>query len=239
MNVELEKTARADTKCMIEDAYKNFDNMLKHISSVHEWISKLYASKSKDGKPNKQLEELINSLEISVTGIDEYKCLFGDLIIEHNREVLKKSEENMILKNRTEQLEREIEALREENNSLKKQLEANNSQMTGIVRGYEVLLRKLNQQMESFNSRVNSAVNQIACKEYMQSEGYKSKDRKGANASAYRQDIDVEELKKEYQSGRSVKQLAQKYNMTENGMRSRLKSLGVWEDRRSNKNKKI
>lgn len=237
MNVELEKNTGVGTKYLIEDACKNFDNIRSHLRGVYEWLSKFNASKSKDGKRNAQIERFIESLEISVTGIEEYQSLFGDILIEHNREVLNKSEENMILKNRTEQLEREIEALKEENNNLKKQIEANNNQMAGIVHGYEVLVKSLNKQMQSFNNRVDSAVNQIACKEYMQSEEYKSRDRKGTNASAYRQDIDNETLKEKYQSNCSVKLLAEEYGMTENGMRSRLKSLGVWEDRRFNKKK--
>ena len=60
---------------------------------------------------------------------------------------------------------------------------------------------------------------------------------KEAYASCYRTDVKNEDIIEKYQSGMSIKQSAENYSMTENGMRRRLKELGVWEDRRFTANK--
>ena len=109
--------------------------------------------------------------------------------------------------------------------------------MESAVEKNEALLENISEHMRVFNSRVDEAVGQIACKEYLKSDEYKHRDRKGANASCYRTDVKNEDIIEKYQSGMSIKQLAESYSMTENGMRRRLKELGVWEDRRFTANK--
>ena len=89
--------------------------------------------------------------------------------------------------------------------------------------------------MEIFNSKVLKATDSIAMNSYMKSEEYKNKDRKGVKAPRYRQDVDNDAIIAKYESGTSVKNLAEQYKMTENGMRFRLKELGVWKDRRYKK----
>lgn len=101
-----------------------------------------------------------------------------------------------------------------------------------LISKYNKLATLTNKTVSEFNSNVADAVGSIALKNFLRSEEYKGKDRRGTNSPRYRQDVSDEELKELYEAGSSVAELADKFKLTPNGVRIRLKALGIFKDKR-------
>lgn len=103
-------------------------------------------------------------------------------------------------------------------------------ELSGLLEFLKAQSGQVGEMLELFKNNKAS----MLTSEFMRSEVYKNqcKDRKGKNSPRYRQDAPDETIIKEFQNGSTVQQLAQLYNMTENGIREKLKRAGVWENRR-------
>ena len=219
--------AKKPLEFIISSTLKSLEDMREELKYVYmdisDWQKKGHSIEKLEAISERDLVYIASAFHF----LDEYIDLMNSIDKEFKTDVLDDLE---AVKRQKNQLEGKVSALQEENQLLKKSLES-------AVEKNEALLEKISEHMRVFNSRVDEAVGQIACKEYLKSDEYKHRDRKGANASCYRTDVKNEDIIEKYQSGMSIKQLAESYSMTENGMRRRLKELGVWEDRRFTANK--
>ena len=93
-------------------------------------------------------------------------------------------------------------------------------------------MKELSENIEKVLGLVKENINVITMQAVMKSSEYKEKDRHGENSPKFRIDVDNTSLIIDYKSGKSVQDLAVKYNMGENGIRERLKRANVWEGRR-------
>ena len=213
------------------DSQKKLSEIDAQIEEKDKQIAekdKTIANLRKQLEMEKQIGACLTKIDSAVSVINEYTDLMKGIDDEYKTDVLDKME---AMEQERIQLTERIKLLEKENIDLKAQLKQKDQSLFDISH----TIAKFNDSMEIFNNRVNSAVNQIACKEYMQSDEFKNKDRKGVKAPRYRQDVDNDAIIAKYESGTSVKKLAEQYKMTENGMRFRLKELGVWKDRRYKK----
>lgn len=112
-------------------------------------------------------------------------------------------------------LNSEVKELRAENERL-------NSQMEILFNGYSDNISILGETLRAIKDNAKT----MEMKEYMKD---KSINKHGANSPRYRKDINDDELVSLYQSGWTIKKLADKYNMSSPGMMSRLKALGVYK----------
>lgn len=209
-----------------ERMYKDMTNIHEVMSSIYTDMDKRLKSLRDNGKKNTALEKQLLEVADAVCLIQDYKEMLMSTDKEYKTDVL---EELETAKEEKARLEERVAILEQENKALKEQSQANNKE---LIDNYHSLLSSLNENMAKFNSRVDDAVKQIACKEYLSSDEFKHRDRKGDKAPRYRQDINNDDIINKYNQGISVKQIAETYGMTENGMRLRLKDLGVWKDRR-------
>lgn len=221
--------AKKPLEFIIKSAYEVLDDIHETIGSVYEDISERQKQEGISEEEKAVNKRDLYYLADAFSKIEVYLDLMKGIDEEYKTEVL---DELDAVKSLNSKLNGRIAVLEEENNLLRERLNA-------VFDENATLLKEINEHMRVFNSRVDEAVGQIACKEFISSEEYKHRDRKGAKAPRFRRDVKDEDIVKQYQSGVSIRELAENYNMTENGMRLRLKELGVWEDRRFSANKKI
>ena len=220
--------AKQEFKYIIDKTYSALQDVQESLNGPYKYLDNLNSIYKGKGKPSTKLEACLTDIASAVSTVSEYTDLMRGIDDEYKMEVLDKME---AMEQERIQLTERIRLLEKEKADLKEELKKKDQSLLDISH----TIAKFNDSMEIFNTRVNSAVNQIACKEYMQSDEFKNKDRKGVKAPRYRQDVDNDAIIAKYESGTSVKKLAEQYKMTENGMRFRLKELGVWKDRRYKK----
>lgn len=220
--------AKQEFKYILDKTYSALQEVQESLNEPYLYFDTLNRVYKDKGKPTTKVEACLTKIACAVSVINEYTDLMKDIDDEYKTEVLDKME---AMEKERIQLTERIRLLEKEKADLKEELKKKDQSLLDISH----TIAKFNDSMELFNTRVNSAVNQIACKEYMQSDEFKNKDRKGVKAPRYRQDVDNDAIIAKYESGTSVKNLAEQYKMTENGMRLRLKELGVWKDRRYKK----
>lgn len=220
--------AKQEFKYIIDKTYSALQDVQESLNGPYKYLNNLNNIYKNNGKPSTKLEACLTDIASAVSTVSEYTDLMRGIDDEYKTEVLDKME---AMEQERIQLTERIRLLEKEKADLKEELKRKDQSLLDISH----TIAKFNDSMEIFNTRVNSAVNQIACKEYMQSDEFKNKDRKGVKAPRYRQDVDNDAIIAKYESGTSVKKLAEQYKMTENGMRFRLKELGVWKDRRYKK----
>ena len=220
--------AKQEFQYILDKTYSALQGVQKSLNEPYQYFDNLNRIYKNQGKPTTKVEACLTKIACAVSVINEYTDLMRGIDDEYKTEVLDKME---AMEQERIQLTERIKLLEKEKADLKEELKKKDQSLLDISH----TIAKFNDSMEIFNTRVNSAVNQIACKEYMQSDEFKNKDRKGVKAPRYRQDVDNDAIIAKYESGTSVKKLAEQYKMTENGMRFRLKELGVWKDRRYKK----
>lgn len=224
--------AKQEFKYIIDKTYSALQDVQESLNEPYKYldtINKIYKDK---GKPSTKLESCLTDIASAVSTISEYTDLMRGIDDEYKMEVLDKME---AMEQERIQLTERIKLLEKENIDLKAQLSQSKNSLLDITNRYQNTVDKFNNNMEIFNSKVLKATDSIAMNSYMKSEEYKNKDRKGVKAPRYRQDVDNDAIIAKYKSGTSIKELAEQYKMTENGMRLRLKELGVWRDRRYKK----
>lgn len=125
-----------------------------------------------------------------------------------------------------------LEAI-DKNKKRNKELVAKNNEMVGYIKSLEKQMRELNKAHDDRISLLDETIRLIhenaramEMREYMKDE---SVDRSGINSPRYRKDINDEELIKLYQGGKTIKELANKFNMSSPGIMDRLKKLGVYK----------
>lgn len=128
-----------------------------------------------------------------------------------------------------------MEELESENIELKMKLRESNSKNIEL----ETKLRELETKLIEFtsdyiedivlfNKRVTSAINQIALTEYLKTPGVvKKKNKSGEQSPRFRSDIPNESLVEDLNKGLTVRQLADKYGMSYQGIKNRLKKLNL------------
>ena len=220
--------AKKEFKYIIDKTYSALQEVQESLNGPYQYLDNLNRIYKDKGKPSTKIESCLTDIASAVSVVSEYTDLMRGIDDEYKMEVLDKME---AMEQERIQLTERIKLLEKEKDDLKEELKKKDQSLLDISH----IIAKFNDSMEIFNNRVNSAVNQIACKEYMQSDEFKNKDRKGVKAPRYRQDVDNDAIIAKYESGTSVKKLAEQYKMTENGIRLRLKELGVWKDRRYKK----
>ena len=96
----------------------------------------------------------------------------------------------------------------------------------GLIEAVEEFNRKSDLMLDLVDRNVKN----ISTAEYMRSDANKQPrpSMKEENAPRYRADVKTEDIVRDYKAGISVKDLAIKYNMGENGIRERLKRAGEW-----------
>lgn len=83
---------------------------------------------------------------------------------------------------------------------------------------------------------VKSNIKPIIRSEFLRSEYNKGREiRSGENAPRFRKDVKTDDIIRDYLNKVPVKEIAKKYNMGANGIRTRLKKAGVWQGRIDNK----
>ena len=219
--------AKQEFQYILDKTYSALQDVQESLNEPYKYLDTLNKVYKDKGKPSTKVESCLTDIASAVATVSEYTDLMRGIDDEYKTEVLDKME---AMEQERIQLTERIKLLEKEKADLKEELKRKDQSLLDISH----TIAKFNDSMEIFNTRVNSAVNQIACKEYMQSDEFK-KDRNGVKAPRYRQDVDNDAIIAKYESGTSVKKLAEQYKMTENGMRFRLKELGVWKDRRYKK----
>lgn len=224
--------AKQEFKYILDKTYSALQDVQESLNEPYQYFDTLNRVYKDKGKPTTKVEACLTKIACAVSVINEYTDLMKDIDDEYKTEVLDKME---AMEQERIQLTERIRLLEKENTDLKAELSQSKNSLLDITNRYQNTVDKFNNNMEIFNSKVLKATDSIAMNSYMKSEEYKNKDRKGVKAPRYRQDVDNDAIIAKYESGTSVKNLAEQYKMTENGMRFRLKELGVWKDRRYKK----
>lgn len=114
-----------------------------------------------------------------------------------------------------------------------KELIAKNNEMVGYIKRLEKQVKELNTAHDEKLGLLDETIRLIhenarsmEMREYMKDT---SVDRSGVKSPRYRKDINDSELIKLYNDGWTIKQLADKFNMSSPGMMDRLKKLGVYK----------
>lgn len=224
--------AKQEFKYIIDKTYSALQDVQESLNEPYKYLDNLNSIYKNKGKPSTKLESCLTDIASAVSTVSEYTDLMRGIDDEYKTEVLDKME---AMEQERIQLTERIKLLEKENIDLKAQLSQSKNSLLDITNRYQNTVDKFNNNMEIFNSKVLKATDSIAMNSYMKLEEYKNKDRKGVKAPRYRQDVDNDAIIAKYKSGTSIKELAEQYKMTENGMRLRLKELGVWKDRRYKK----
>ena len=224
--------AKQEFQYILDKTYSALQGVQKSLNEPYQYLDTLNRVYKDKGKPTTKVEACLTDMVRAVSVINEYTELMKGIDDEYKTDVLDKME---AMEQERIQLTERIRLLEKENIDLKAQLSQSKNSLLDITNRYQNTVDKFNNNMEIFNSKVLKATDSIAMNSYMKSEEYKNKDRKGVKAPRYRQDVDNDAIIAKYESGTSVKNLAEQYKMTENGMRFRLKELGVWKDRRYKK----
>lgn len=224
--------AKQEFKYILDKTYSALQDVQESLNEPYKYLDNLNSIYKNKGKPSTKLESCLTDIASAVSTVSEYTDLMRGIDDEYKTEVLDKME---AMEQERIQLTERIRLLEKENIDLKAELSQSKNSLLDITNRYQNTVDKFNNNMEIFNSKVLKATDSIAMNSYMKSEEYKNKDRKGVKAPRYRQDVDNDAIIAKYKSGTSIKELAEQYKMTENGMRLRLKELGVWRDRRYKK----
>ena len=134
-------------------------------------------------------------------------------------------------------------ALKAENDTLKSLIkdmkdseEEHENELVSLVENTQAIASTLAEHIVDYVNRVDSAVGVIAAKEVLVNKPKLT----GKDASAYKNTgVSDEHIISLYQSGKSIKEIAEEIGLTENGLRIRLKKAGVFEDRRKKSNRVI
>lgn len=230
---------KAELKFILDETYNTLNN-LQPLNAVYQYLDARIKKVERSGKtPDSNLVNCAMIIQDTVAEVQKYKEVIQEIASDYKTEVLDKmnamEKENIQMAEKIKLQEAELARLRSEVESKDKKMIELVDRYNNLAGGNQKVIDNLNQSFGKINRSISNAVKQIALKEYIQSDEYKNRDRKGAKSPRYRQDIDNNVLANKYKSGVSIKALAEEYNMTENGMRMRLKELGIWEDRRYKK----
>lgn len=193
------------------------DNLCKPYEDL-DYLSRIANKESLKAR----LELDLARMAEAVRYIEEYKQWFKNISLEYKDSILEEEErlkkENSELRETVRQLAKRIETLEREKEFKEKE------ELNRTVRQLEELNERHERQIECLFRIIDGQINNIALKEYMKSDEFKSRDRIGDKAPRYRRDIDKEEIIELYQKGWTIKQLAEKFNCSYNTISSRLKS---------------
>lgn len=207
------------------------DNIRYSLIEVHKDLSDRLKREKTLGRTDSLLEKELADVADSLCLIDDYTNYLRDTDKEYKTDVLDELDK---LKSENIQLREKVETLKYQRDTL---LNSYNTLVdySGLLKQTKKTIDTFNAHMEQYKEDVDSAKKQIALKKYIGSDEFKERDFKGEKAHRYRQDVKNDDIIAKYNSGLSVKEIAQTYGMTETGMRLRLQNIGVWEDRRKKK----
>lgn len=95
---------------------------------------------------------------------------------------------------------------------------------------------QLSADIQDIINLVKSNIKPIIRSEYLRSEYNKGREiRNGESAPRFRKDVKTDDIIRDYLNKVPIKEIAKKYNMSANGIRTRLKKAGVWRGRIDNK----